>query len=248
MTQNVDTPDYQRGVVNAQVLLATVPGGTSTVTVGVPPNTETLVVIVPGAAANTGIFCTGVVTGVQYSGVKSSAEPLVSETPTWWFDVSAVVDASVKVSLTVATADVWYVYADAGTHTVADISKLVSNLGVQYQIPTVPATDLGDHPPTEVTVSSAYISSTSAIIAAPGAGLRLRIFSAQLATVTAGLLGYVLDNAAGRGLAACAGAGNSITTFPGQGYPMSTNSALEYEVLAGSGSMWVAVVYTTETV
>lgn len=245
---NVDTPDYQRGIVNAQALLAATPSGTGSATVAIPPNTETLVVIVPNANAGTGIFCTGTTTGIQYSGIKSASEPLVANTPTWFFDVSTAVDPTVTVSLTITPTATWYVYADAGTHITADASKLINNQGVQYVIPALPAVDGGDHPPVELAVASSYIAAVGAIIAAPGAGLRLRIYTLQMSTVAAGLLGYVLDLGAGTGIASCGGVGNVALTFPGQGLKLSTNSALEYEILAGAGSMFVAATYTTEAV
>lgn len=248
MTIIVDTPDYQRGVVSAQILLAVLqpPGGG--VELVIPPNAETLIVAA-GAGDTAQPEVIGFDTGITYAGQRAQAQFQPDAAPVWIFDISSVLDEQVEVSFgSTPTVATWYFYTDSAARVVVDVSKAANGAGVQYVIPTIPATDIGDHPPVELLLKNVTLTASGTILAAPGAGKRYRVFSVQMATVTGGVLATAFDATAGPWLGVVAGPGASQTTIPPQGYPMATNAALGYSLQAGAGSVVTIVYYTIETV
>ena len=243
----VDTPDYQRGIVNAQKLLSTGNAGTGTVTVGVPPNCETLIVVLENPAATDSAAVVGVTSGYSYPGIQSLNNKAFQSTRTWFFDVTNTIDTQCHIDVVASLGGAWSVYADAGVHIVGDVSRYTNHDGSQYVIPTVPNTAAGDHPPNEMSVASLNSAASVTVVPAPGAGNRLRVFSLGLAGV-AGLAGVMRDNGSGLILLACQGACCPVVTFPAQGIPLSTNQALSYFLVAGTGTMLGQATYTTETV
>jgi hypothetical protein len=243
----VDTPDYQRGVVSAQVLLAAVPAGPDSVIVGIPPNAETLVIatIAPFEGSSAGVL--GQTTGLEYPGQSLAAPPGSFAGVTYYFDVSAALDAEVEIFFIQPTPGPWWVYSDAGAHVVIDGSKYTNNQGIQYVIPTVPSTASAQNPPTEVQYFSAELTAAGAFIAAPAAGQRLRVFTLNMATPTAGLSGYLNDPTAGGALCVHAGPGSVAVSLPAQGVPITEATALDYAIAAGAGAMLLAATYTVET-
>lgn len=241
-----DTPDYQRGTVNPQVLLATVPANTRTATVTIPPNAENLVVMFKGYNTTFQLYCEGVATGLQYPGSEVFTTGQTAPTQTFIFDVTNVIEQEVVLVCTNTPTVPWYVYSDAGVHVVVDMSKLCNDYGQQYVIPTVPSITAGDHPPNEL--SRGFYNSTvnGNIVAAPGAGNRLRIFSLFMSCTTAGQYSEIKDGPGGLPLLNLSGAGNSALTLPGQGFPISTNSPL-YLNVGGAGGVAAGAYYTTET-
>lgn len=244
----IDTPDYQFGVVNAQKLLATVPNGTNSVTVGVPPNAETLIVLTPGGINLFRCQVTGVTSGLSYAGIILPGQASASSGLQWFFDVSQAVDAQVTVTLSAGAGGAWSVYADAGVHVVADASKLTNDLGVQYVIPTVPNILNSDHPPVELKFASLITAASAVFIPAPGAGLRLRIFSAMVFPNATAVFGWLADSVGG--VAICPGSQQApgILPFIPQGIHLSTNASLNYSLQGGSGNMYVSAIYTVESV
>lgn len=129
---SVDTPDYQRGVVSAQKLLATVPGGTAAATVGLPPNVETLVVVVPGFDL-TSATCVGVTSNATYPGIATRTGQGAGLTTAMYFDVSAALDASVTVTAGAAPNNTWYIYGDSGVHITTDLGLDTTLVGAGYR-------------------------------------------------------------------------------------------------------------------
>ena len=273
----VDTPDYQRGLVNAQKLLATTPGATHVLNVGVPPNAETLVISAPGTN-NVTPAVQGTTTNTFYPVVP--VPPAVIGLPAmsmWMADISQALDATVTITFPNPLSATWYVYSDAGVRLTMDVAvsaavgssgtaeptgamvvgglgasaKMyaweMSKVGAGYVIPTVPNTAAGDHPPNELLVASLNSAASIIVVPAPGAGNRLRVFSLGLAGV-AGLSGVMRDNGSGLILLACQGACCPVVTFPPQGIPLSTNQALSYFLVAGTGTMLGQATYTIEAV
>ena len=243
----VDTPDYTRGVVSAQKLLAAATGGGSPITVGIPPNTETLIVIITALGGRPTVKVSGVSTGHTYPGVPFPSQFGQSQDYCWMFDVSSAVDTQVSITGVGAPLVPYAVYADSGVHIMADMSKLSSSNGMQYVIPTVPNTAAGDHPPNELSVAHVELAAAGNILGAPGAGIRYRIFSVQMSTLSA-LSAIVWTGGGAPVVAVCAGPGNSITSIPAQGVPWSVNTAVVYGPVSGAGTMLITVLYTTETV
>lgn len=246
----IDTPDYQRGVVNAQVLLATVAAGTHTVTVGVPPNAESIMISLDGGAVTAGnAAMVGVSTGALYAGaaIKIAGSPFTSA---WVFDAAEVVDAQVNVSVPSTWASGWHVYADAGVHVVADTANLRNEYGQLYVIPSIPSTTAGDHPPSELqSTCQLALSSGSVVLATPGAGRRYRIFYATVST-TDGVIRAMGMNDSVSGVNFCAGdsingAQVSVSYQP-SGLPLSSNAAVQ--ATSSAGNVNIQLVYTTESV
>jgi hypothetical protein len=118
-------------------------------------------------------------------------------------------------------------------------------VGVVSQVPSV---NTGDHPLNELQFAHKFLAASGVCLAAPGAGLRYRIFSVQMVAEAAGCTGELTDAGTGQGFALGSGVGVSATTIPAQGLPLSTNVAANYVLIAGAGTMAMSILYTTETV
>ena len=244
----VDTPDYQRGVVSAQALLATVASGTRVVTVGVPPNCETLVIVAGFLPVAEFPTVTGVTTGVDYpvQGLRSWNGPVYPSM--FAVDVSDVVDPQFEIIWGTAPTGTWYVYSDAGVHSVTDTSNNRDIRGSLFTVPLVPYGYPGSHPPWEMEVISFSVAASGTLLAAPGANVRYRIFGGSLSASTAGLLGSLYDEVAVASFVTVAGPGNTPICLPSQGYPITTNAAIGYVFLAGAGTLLGSLFYTIENV
>lgn len=130
MTQIVGTPDWQRGVVSAGKLLATMAAGTSTVTVAVPPNARSLVVCLSYVEQPAFVEVKGTTTGRSYVGntFPADIQPAYSDS-FYVFDVASQLDAEVTISLPAATTDPWYVYSSTATSilSIPDLSATMAN-------------------------------------------------------------------------------------------------------------------------
>lgn len=243
----IDTPDYQRGVVSAQVQLGTIAAGNLEISTGVPPNTETLVVLAQANSGPNPATVVGNSSSVGYPG-KSVTQTVGGETWTTTFiDVSTVVDQAVTVTISYATGVKSWVYSDAGAHIMLDVSQASNQKGQQYVIPSIPSTIATDHPPTEVQWKSVATAVNATLLPAPGAGLRYRVFAAQIDT-GATLSGFLEDNVSGAAFIVCGANQACSLNFPAQGMPLSTNSAVTFVIYAGAGTALCNVIYTLENV
>lgn len=248
MTIIVDTPDYQRGVVSAQILLAKALIPTPLFPlIQIPPNAETLILAADGADPTIPEVI-GQETGIAYAGVKAQSQFQLDNSSVWFYDISSVLDVEIEVVFNTPAITNWYAYTDSAARTIVDVSKTSNQQGVQYVIPTIPATDANDHPPNELLVKNITLAASGTILAAPGAGKRYRVFSVQMATVTGGVLATAFDATSGLWIGVVAGPGTSQATIPAQGYPMTANTALGYSLQAGAGSVASIVYYTIETI
>lgn len=272
---NVDTPDHQQGLVNAQKLLATIPRTERTVSVAPPPNTETLVVIVE---ATLGQNITLEVRGNQ-TGVVYPPAPYLYETggKSWqiaWIDVTSVLDREVSVGLSDFPSGSWYVYSDAGVHTIIDavLSRAVGatfgplpssavqvagsdgvNLrplsldqyGKQWVRQLAPGTKRADHPEPELQWVSTIATANGTVLAAPGAGQRRRVFTAQLASLKSGSTGNLYDAVAIKTICFGPADGGTTIAFLPSGLALSTNAGISVNVSA-AGEVGVVIAYTTE--
>jgi len=276
-----DTPDYQRGVVSAQQLLATVAAGTDTVTVNVPPNAETLIVCVPLSPSTIRIRAVGVSTGIVYATAYGVTDDVVATWQTQFFDCSSPLDSQVEIICGSAPTGTWYVYSDAGVHVVFDpivastigepgptlpggavlvggdaagsLRALAVNLqGLPYAIPSAPDIAAGDHPPNELLVASVVdVTALTVIVAAPGAGKRVRVFSANVHNPpTAGAGSKVILNDAATNLSSYIYSGEmAALDFKPSGFACATDAPINLSVAGAAGVLGGAtVVYTVETV
>jgi len=190
MTQ-VDTPDYQRGVVSAQKLLATVADTDTSVTVGVPANAETIVVLAPGSLNPGDFTCKGATSGLDYPATPYGPSVTGADTTSIVFDVSAAVDVQVTITYGFAAAFVWYVYSDSAAHVVTSpyLARTQNQIGSTAPVDglQVAGTDGADLRALKVNTSgelfhagpNSAARATGALptIAAPGAGLALKLFT-----------------------------------------------------------------------
>lgn len=244
----IDTPDYQRGVVNAQILLAVVAANQASETVAVPPNCETFVVSTSAGVGLSVPTITGADSGVRYAGARAVGAGSGFTSPVFIFDVSDVIDGGLTVTWSTAPTTEWFIYSDAGTHSVADIANNRDFNGSQFVVPVVPYGEPGSHPPQEVSVVSFNLAANGVVLAAPGALLRYRIFGGNISAAAAGMIGILLDSISSKWIATCVGVGNTPLTFPPQGVPLTQNAALDYELGAGAGSAVGTVLYVPEVV
>lgn len=246
----IDTPDFQRGVVSAQALLASVAGGVGTVRVGVPPNAETVIVTMPNATGNNLATVTGVTSGDVYAGAKCVAPAFMAINNTWFFDVSAAVDTQVDVTITPAPPLAWFVYSDAAAHIIADVTKLTDSHGVQFMAAVAPGSSHQDHPPHELlAAASGAIASGTAILPAPGVGSRYRIFYATIAAETAGNGAALRDSISGAAFAAALSGIAGLPTpvdYKPSGVALSDNAAVNLTTDGGNGRY--NIVITVENV
>lgn len=119
----VGTPDWQRGIVNAGKVLATVPQGTLTTTVEVPPNTQTLVIAFKNATNITSAQVLGNTTGIQYPGTFRTYLYALGDSNLYLFTVLPALDPSITVTLGSDPGCEWYVYSMANSQTV-DVAEL----------------------------------------------------------------------------------------------------------------------------
>lgn len=118
----IDTPDYQRGVVSAQVLLASAANSNYALTVGVPPNAESIIVAFEDQNVGIPVSCTGVTSGANYAGALAAKSSQTLSSTTFFFDVSSAVDSEVTVTAHGIGGGPWSIYADSGVHLTADIA------------------------------------------------------------------------------------------------------------------------------
>lgn len=245
----VDTPDYQRGVVSAQVNLGEIPAGQSKLVTGIPSNAETLVVAFTTTTDAAYVTVTGNQTGTAYQGARIKPQAAFSGWQTWLFDISSVLDETVTIVLEGSDGGGAQVYADSGVHVVADTTKLLNQSGQQYVIPSVPSIFTGDHPPNEMQCTFDFGTTTQVFMGAPGVGLRYRLFTLELTG----------DNASGSWEMVASGnvdgpyihvAGVNATVIPlhPQGYPMPTNTGLTVTQDTAGGTWRGTVWHTIETV
>ena len=242
------SPDWQRGYYSAQKLLASVPAGTYSVTVTVPPNAETIIVQAANITAGAYVTMQGVDTSITYAGFQTDRAGAVSGAFSAFFDCSSILDSQVTLHLQNSLAKPWYVYADAGVHVVGDVNKTVNLDGYQYVIPTAPGGWPSDHPLNEISV--AYVEATTAnatILAAPGVGKRYRLFSAQVLVASGTLWAGISDTSTG--LFVCWGANNSpgYMSYGPSGVPLGNNGGVTLN-LSAPGTIYGTVAHTTETI
>jgi hypothetical protein len=120
--QNVGTPDWQRGVVGTQKVLATLSATDNATTVGVPPNSEAIIIIVQGP----GPFVAGFTVVGNQSGSTYSAfripRVLGTDSSAFVVTVSPTIDQTVTVGTTTAPGVPWSVVSESAGRFVVDLS------------------------------------------------------------------------------------------------------------------------------
>lgn len=244
----IDTPDNQRGVVSAQLKLATVAGGTTTATVTVPPNTETLIVIGDPPGVGALASCRGVTTGIYYLGTTISNPTLASADVITFFDVTSVIDQQVTIAWDTAPASTWYVYSDAGVHLAVDPSKRSTHAGVQFVVPVPPGFLSTDHPAPEIIYQADWgKASGTVILPTLSGGTRYRIFYAQVIATNAGAVATINDQPSGNSVAVSGvGVAGQVgsNNFAPSGSPLSNNGHVI--VASTAGTIAYNIAYTTE--
>lgn len=134
-----------------------------------------------------------------------------------------------------------------------DLRVLRTNeAGIPYAIPSAPATAASDHPPNELKVATFTVATGATLLAAPGAGLRYRIFYATatvFSTLAAtGSVAYMTDGASPFLGVVGETRGPFTTAVPLSGVPMAANTAITFTTIGGAAFDIVgSIVYTIET-
>ena len=213
MSINVGTPDWQRGVVSAQKLLATFPAGQALGVVDLPSNVSSLIVLIENNHVAQLSGCQGMTSGSDYPVAPYSTTGSGYQHNAWVVAVGSAQDSQVTLVWNAAPTEPWVVIGDASTRMVADLSLLnvtappqnfalgnalivagvdgsnayalaTDQSGVLYSIPTVPGIGAGDHPKNEILCAPFdNVGGGTTILAAPGAGKRYRIFGGTLVNV-----------------------------------------------------------------
>lgn len=245
---NYGTPDWQRGFYSAQKLLASVAANVGNVTVNVPPNAESLVINVNGnlTVGKAIVQVHGLGSGIFYNAVLL---PGAANTFSSWFtDVSEAIDTQVKVTILPTPTDPWFVYADAGVHLTADISKLMTLQSVQYVAPSAPSNIASDRPPVELQIAGGVVATGATFLAAPGATNRIRLFGLNIADNGATSISYIIETGNGQLILACAAPGAATLAIPVTGFPMVANTGLQTTSTSGARTLAVVAYYTIEAV
>lgn len=247
---NYGSPDWQRGYYSAQKKLASVPANTIQTSVIVPPNAESIIVTCQNAGVGNELVCLGLTSAQYYASAKSTKISGSAASVTWFFDTSAVIDSTVELTWNTAPTFAWTVYADAATHLTADISKATDENGQMYVVSSAPSVLSGDHPANELLFAQfGNAPSGSTVIAAPGAGNRLRLFYATASALTAGQFINLSGSVSGKIVLAGIATNPLIPTtidYKPTGVILGTNDALIMTTAGGTGTC--NVVYTVETV
>lgn len=210
-TVTPDTPDYQRGVVSAQKLVGTATAGSASLTVGVPPNSETLLVIADPGVTGQNPSVQGVSSGAMYPASHIGPTAEAGTMSVWAVAISPPVDDQVTVSWGNTPNGAWYAIVDQGIRQTTDavLTRIATDVGgapptmglalvvtdgaesyvlagspdgAVNVIPQVPVPVSTGHPSNEVTVASTGLASSSTtLLGPPGAGKRYRIFSVAIA-------------------------------------------------------------------
>lgn len=241
-----DTPDNQRGTVNAQKQLAFLNKTSDVEIVGLPPNVETLVIATPTNSLLSTPVCLGLTTALNYPAVRIGGFLGSLGATHWMFDVSSALDAQVQITWPGAHLEQWWIYADSGVRLVVNPTQASNQGGVQYVIPTVPNITTGDHPPNELQYASGNVAANTTVVNPPGAGMRFRAFSAWLTANTTG--NGTMGSTAGGTLIACPPGGHGNTTFGPSGLPLPANAGIQVFTSGGGVAIYYGVTYTTETI
>ena len=116
MAQVIGTPDWQRGVVTPNKLLATIPAGTLTYDIDLPANANKIVIARKGSNFTGTITVTGTTSGIEYPGGEIPFANDATAGEFLQFTVLPVVDS--KVTLTFAG---WTVTTEFYVYTTPDI-------------------------------------------------------------------------------------------------------------------------------
>lgn len=285
-----DSPDYQQLGAGAQQLFGPFAFNDLSQAITLPANCFSLMVIAPSASGTQFPSCTGNTTGADYPMFQIPNRTLTGGDATWIAMILPELDQSVQITWTGGNLPGhWWVVADYGPRMIYDLataqlSQLVGNAGfglrtvpyvyqggnlhevvgtsggVPYGVPSAPATDTGDRPPTELTYFFNEVTSTGTIIAAPGAGKRLRVFFAKVSAVVFGstttfvLLRMHANSVhtqtclVGTGSANVPSTPQSQATYPLTGLALDANTAIDIDNGGSTFDVLVEILYTIETI
>lgn len=117
----IDTPDYQAGIVHPQQLLTSQSSGTTSATVQMPVNTQTLVVICQGGSGAPTVTVVGDSTGISYPGTMLAAGKNTDPNSVcFFFNMAACIDQFAVVSVTGGGSPNWWAYSDAAHHVITN--------------------------------------------------------------------------------------------------------------------------------
>ena len=142
MSNVIGTPDWQRGTVNAQKLIATIPGGTASAVVNLPANTTKIGIAQAGDNFTGTYLVQGNTSGLKYPETLVPGSSSASASSFSQFDVLSMIDTSVTITFSGFTnLDPFYVYTalDVLAVSTPDLNALIqsenaSNSGVGVNV------------------------------------------------------------------------------------------------------------------
>ena len=279
----VDTSDWQRGTVAPQKLIGNFGAASNPERVTLPANAETLWVFCVGVVGMILQSVVGVTTGKPYPFAAMPLLFGAGANPIYVVPVSSAADMQVTITWAAAPAQWYVVadagvrlVIDQVLQAILATAGLASpgvglemlgtdgtnarviatdKIGRQYGIPGVPATDTGDGPPYELKYYAGVLNAGAGvtIIAAPGAGKRIRIFyakcrtfSGSASTVAATFGGVVMILVASGTTASSSDLDTLIV--PLTGIATDANTPVVYTSSAGNPGLIAVVIYTVETI
>jgi len=117
---NIGTPDYQRGVVSPQILLATEPATTLTANIGVPPNVETLLIFAQEEAGWSFGHVKGTTTNKYYPFYQYVVNAPASSNPIIIASVEPAADGTYELQWITTGTKNWYVVGDSAVRQVVE--------------------------------------------------------------------------------------------------------------------------------
>ena len=250
MSQVIGSPDWQRGVVKSEKLLATVAAGVTTATVAVPANVTRLIVAWQGYINATSVEVADATTGMTYPGMQLETSGVASNSYFYEFQVSTVLGDTVNVTINAVLAThQWYVISASDTDivNVPALSNLVQSWNIATnqvginalgtdgtdsrilsvdsngrQVPLVPTAG----------IDKAVVAGANALLAAPASGGNY-LFALDVINTSGGANTLTLSDASGNtiGKVALAAADPSFT-LELQGFRVTT--AVSVNAVAGA--------------
>lgn len=277
MTSPIDTPDWQFGVVSPQQLLANSSSSPVTITLPAnveslliraefssAPADPLVIGVTSGLRFPVFSYNNNGFANPQFYAVPmlppSDSQVTISWTtspvPSW----QAIGDSGVRVIADATLSSIIGVtMASSATlgglqtfgHDSLNLLRgfLTSEEGVQFVTPSPPGTFSGDHPPTERSFAvAARVGGTTTIVAAPGAGKRIRLYEVGVQTEPGSSAAIIVNDTVSNFSMEC-NAGQAFThNFHDAGVPCNTNKLVQVQLLAGTGIFSGSVLYTVETV
>lgn len=187
----IDTPDGQQGVTGPQALIGSFGAAQQAGSVPVPENCGSVWIIASGINNANHPLVVGQNSLSNYPAYQVKALTSSGNDSFWIIPSIQSVDISLTITWGSVPGASWFVIADTLSRFNVSVgmgSQFVppsqDSLGDGYVIDTVPSVLAGDHPANELQLAYTNLGVSGNLIAAPGAGKRLRLYRGKLILYT----------------------------------------------------------------